>query len=78
VLFIRRVTDQNKKIVAFATLSTDVDKAELLVWCKNEMPGYMVPSDIIVLDDLAVTPNTKIDKVALLHIFENQLPGQNN
>jgi len=64
-----------QKAIAFVTLSAQVDKGKLLDWCKKAMPGYMVPTELIILDVLPVTPNRKIDKTALLHIYVNQFSG---
>lgn len=80
--FIREITiicvqhdGTDHKVIAFVTLSSDVEKDALLGWCKKEMPGYMVPSEFIILDVLPVNPNRKIDKTALLNIYEKQYSG---
>jgi acyl carrier protein len=39
--------------------------AEVRGYLKGQLPGYMVPADIVMLDALPVTPNGKIDKQAL-------------
>ena len=38
---------------------------ELKDWLKNRLPDYMLPSQLVVLDQLPKTPNGKIDRKAL-------------
>ncbi len=42
-----------------------LDKAELLVYLRQQLPDYMVPSILMVLDRLPLTPHGKIDRKAL-------------
>ncbi|HEY9694282.1 MAG TPA: amino acid adenylation domain-containing protein [Oculatellaceae cyanobacterium] len=38
---------------------------ELREFIKQKLPGYMIPSDFVVLDALPLTPNGKVDRKAL-------------
>jgi amino acid adenylation domain-containing protein/FkbH-like protein len=40
--------------------------AELSEWLRQRLPGYMVPSRIIGLDELPLNPNGKVDRGALV------------
>ena len=40
-------------------------REEIRTYLRRELPEYMVPRDIIVLDRMRVTPNGKIDRKAL-------------
>ncbi|EME20380.1 non-ribosomal peptide synthetase [Rhodococcus triatomae] len=42
-----------------------VDTAELLAHLADALPGYMVPSALMVLDEFPLTPNLKVDRKAL-------------
>jgi amino acid adenylation domain-containing protein len=46
------------------------DIHELRTYLKRELPDYMVPSAIVVMDVLPLTPNGKIDRKALPHATE--------
>ena len=39
--------------------------AELRIFLKDKLPGYMVPSGFVVLDALPISPNGKIDRSKL-------------
>ncbi|MFD8801888.1 AMP-binding protein [Streptomyces atroolivaceus] len=46
------------------------DEMGLCAFCMEDLPGYMAPQEIHVLDELPVTPNGKIDRPALREISE--------
>jgi amino acid adenylation domain-containing protein len=41
------------------------EKGELLAHLARRLPGYMIPSSLVVLDGLPLTPNGKVDRKAL-------------
>jgi len=45
--------------------SAELDTAEIKTFVRNELPDYMTPSAVVVLDKLPLTPNGKIDRKAL-------------
>ncbi|MGW4966241.1 non-ribosomal peptide synthetase [Nonomuraea sp. NPDC004186] len=45
--------------------SGDPDEAGLLARLRDRLPGYMVPSSVVVLDRLPLSPNGKVDRHAL-------------
>ncbi|MFE4978000.1 condensation domain-containing protein, partial [Kitasatospora sp. NPDC056651] len=57
----------NKRLVAYTvpTPATTIDPAELRAFAGTELPEFMVPAAIVVLDTLPLTGNGKIDKRAL-------------
>ncbi|HID99683.1 MAG TPA: non-ribosomal peptide synthetase, partial [Thiotrichaceae bacterium] len=60
-------TEDNKRLVAYISTDAAHDDlaAELNAYLKTQLPDYMVPAVIMVLDALPLTPNGKIDRQAL-------------
>ncbi len=60
-------TDENKRLVAYISTDAAHDDlvADLKAYLKTQLPDYMVPAVIMVLDALPLTPNGKIDRQAL-------------
>ena len=60
-------TPENKKLVAYITPSNqhapDIENARDLL--REQLPDYMLPSAIMVMDSFPLTPNGKIDRKAL-------------
>lgn len=59
-----------KKLVAFVVKERAADLAglELKSYLRGKLPEYMVPSAVIVLDQMPLTPNGKVDRDALLRL----------
>ncbi|MFB6553543.1 AMP-binding protein [Streptomyces sp. NPDC056405] len=55
--------------VTMDSASRAFDKAQLRSHCAEELPEYMIPQEIHVLDKLPVTANGKVDRKALLERF---------
>lgn len=51
----------SKRLVSYVETSDDFDKADLKEHLKNVLPDYMLPAEIVVLEDLPKLPNGKID-----------------
>lgn len=60
------VLHANGHIVAFVTTSETTDEQALRTRLEKTLPGYMVPTRIIVLETLPLTANTKVDRAALV------------
>ncbi|MEU1518624.1 amino acid adenylation domain-containing protein [Streptomyces sp. NPDC005811] len=58
----RRNARDEKEIVGYAVLARPGDRPEVLGHLRASLPGYAVPSHLIVLDALPLTPNGKIDR----------------
>jgi amino acid adenylation domain-containing protein len=68
------VVDENaeaeKTLVAYVSVqkNTEVDFFEFHQVLKEDLPHYMMPKKIILLDHIPLTPNGKIDKTALTNL----------
>ncbi|MEO8673215.1 MAG: amino acid adenylation domain-containing protein [Tahibacter sp.] len=55
----------DKRLVAYIASDADLDVTQLRQRLSERMPAYMLPSAIVVLDQMPLTPNGKIDRKAL-------------
>jgi len=57
----------DKRIIAYVVLeeATTCTQGELRQFVKERLPGYMVPSALMLLESLPLTPNGKVDRKAL-------------
>lgn len=57
--------------IATAAPDEDLTVAGLRRFMASSLPEYMVPSQFIVVDEIPLTPNNKIDREALLKLKDN-------
>jgi amino acid adenylation domain-containing protein len=55
----------NKRLIGYVVGSEDVRAAELKRYIRERLPEYMVPDAIVVMEELPLTANGKIDRGAL-------------
>ncbi len=68
VLLLREDSPGDQRLVAYvvaATLGAKLDISALKQHLRGQLPEYMVPNDIVVLDAMPLTPNGKIDRKQL-------------
>ncbi|HEX6287533.1 MAG TPA: amino acid adenylation domain-containing protein [Herpetosiphonaceae bacterium] len=67
VVIVREDTPGDKRIVAYVVENTEHDALTpgLKAYLQERLPAYMVPSAIVVLDALPLTPNSKVNRLAL-------------
>jgi thioesterase domain-containing protein len=59
--------ERETQLIAYVVLAGEspCTTAELRDYLKQKLPAYMVPADYVVLDSIPVTPNGKVDRLAL-------------
>lgn len=57
--------DNKKHIISYYSLNYNISEDIIYEYLKTKLPNYMMPSRIIKLDKMPLTPNGKIDKRAL-------------
>ena len=67
VVVAREDRPEEKRLVAYVVLLEEVETivSDLRRWVKQQLPDYMVPSSFVVLDELPLTNNGKLDCRAL-------------
>ena len=63
-------TDDGKQLVAYMVMEHELDEMQLRDYLYTSLPHYMMPHDFVVLDQLPMTVNGKLNRKAL------PVPGQ--
>ncbi|MBP0011694.1 MAG: amino acid adenylation domain-containing protein [Roseofilum sp. SBFL] len=62
----REDTPNNKRLVAYVVSEDpDLTPLELRQFLQDKIPEYMIPSGFVILEQLPITPNGKVDRKAL-------------
>lgn len=63
-------------IIAFvSSMSAGFSEREVLTFIRGCLPSYMIPSRVLVLDNLPKNRNGKVDRLALAARFRDELPN---
>ncbi|MFT6388649.1 MAG: natural product biosynthesis luciferase-like monooxygenase protein [Cellvibrionaceae bacterium] len=66
VLLLREDTPGDQRLVAYVVpISVAPGVSELKLHLRKQLPEYMVPNDIVILDTMPLTPNGKLDRKQL-------------
>ncbi|MBE9215239.1 amino acid adenylation domain-containing protein [Plectonema cf. radiosum LEGE 06105] len=60
----------DQRLIAYLIAQEEVSITQLRQFLQGKLPGYMIPSDYMMLEEFPLTPNRKVDRKAL------PLPGQ--
>ena len=71
-------TQENRLIAYCQSIRQPLDSSELRHWARRQLPDYMLPQVIVVLDRLPRTPNGKIDRARLPNQDETPPTIRNN
>jgi long-chain acyl-CoA synthetase len=63
-------TQRANVAIAFVVKSSDITKENLLAYCGTNLPDYMVPDDVIFVDDIPCTSNKKPDFAELERMYD--------
>jgi len=59
---------QEKILIGYVVCETDIPSKELLIYLKQQLPGFMVPSVLFKVDKFPMTINHKVDRNMLRQI----------
>jgi amino acid adenylation domain-containing protein len=78
VVFAREEIEGERQLVAYVAthtepnLSGDLTDGELRHYLREKLPEYMIPAVFMLLDEIPLTPNGKINRKALLALAKNR------
>ena len=64
-VIVRTETDADQRLIGYFSSLSNVSEAKLRSYLTEKLPPHMVPSRLIRLDRMPLTPNKKIDRKAL-------------
>lgn len=65
-------TTNQKELVAFIKTNINISKAGVREFLKSHLPEYMIPSRMIIINEIPLTTNGKIDYKKLLELLDKQ------
>lgn len=56
------------ELIAFVVTKSSINTSELIAWLKMSLPDYMIPHQFLMIAEIPLTVNGKLDKKALLRM----------
>ncbi|HEY0727372.1 MAG TPA: amino acid adenylation domain-containing protein, partial [Pyrinomonadaceae bacterium] len=76
VVLTREGVDSDRQLVAYVVAEASLSHEALRHYLSEKLPDYMIPSAFILLDEMPLTPNGKIDRQALLALAKNRTENE--
>ncbi|WP_024832492.1 non-ribosomal peptide synthetase [Ruminiclostridium josui] len=61
IITVRDTTEDEKELIAYIVPETKVDTVRLRNYLSTKLPEFMIPSQLIEIQEIPVTPNGKVD-----------------
>jgi len=71
VVIVKKHSNQSNYLVGFVVGDSDLTEAEMRKYLQSRLANYMVPTSIIKLDKMPLTPNGKVDRKLLSEMDVN-------
>lgn len=68
VVIAKKESEENYTLCAFVVARENVMETELRTYLGGQLPEYMIPAYFVKLDRLPLTPNNKVDRLALMEM----------
>jgi amino acid adenylation domain-containing protein len=65
IVLVTESEEKPKRLIAYVKPNNSYDEQQLKANLKRELPNYMIPSSFIIIDNIPLLPNGKVDKKAL-------------
>ncbi|MBN8749641.1 MAG: amino acid adenylation domain-containing protein, partial [Variovorax sp.] len=62
VVVVKEGLEGQKRLVAYVSVSGGYERQAVWQWLRSRLPEYMVPSQLVELEDLPLTANGKVDR----------------
>jgi acyl-coenzyme A synthetase/AMP-(fatty) acid ligase len=62
--------DGAQGLVTFVSGLETLDENRALAYCRDRLPDYMVPRKVVLINDMPVNANGKIDKAGLVRLLQ--------
>jgi amino acid adenylation domain-containing protein len=68
VVALRQTTGDRPELIAFAVAETGIDLSRLRAFLRPRLPPLMIPTRLVLLEQMPITHNGKVDRAGLAHI----------
>jgi amino acid adenylation domain-containing protein/non-ribosomal peptide synthase protein (TIGR01720 family) len=78
VVIVKQDEEKSKRLIAYLKPNDSFDENQVKLQLKEELPDYMIPSSFVLIDEIPLLPNGKIDKKSLSLIEVISKPKDGN